>query len=272
MKLILDKKQENRLEVIAKDMSTSMANMVRRYSLSRIPVLAIESVTFYDNSTAFWDEYVAHRLGLFPIMTPENLPESTEVVFTLDAEGPKVAYASDMASTDKEISVAKPSIPIVTLGPNQHLRFEAKAVLGTAKKHAKYQAGLVTYGDEGGSLRLIVESFFQMRPADVVLRACSQIEMDIEAVEYALGRKSERMKKAEKEAAKAAEKAAKEAEKAEKAAAKAAKEAEKAAAEETEKAEKPKKAKAPKAKKAKAAKGDAEKAEEPAAEPEAKEE
>ncbi|MFH0884359.1 MAG: DNA-directed RNA polymerase subunit D [Candidatus Micrarchaeota archaeon] len=206
MKLVLDKKQGNRVEFIAKDMSTSMANMFRRYSISRISVLAIDSVTFYDNSSAFWDEYIAHRLGLFPILTPENLPEGAEVIFTLDAEGPKVAYASDMSSTDKEITVAKGNIPIVTLGPNQHLRFEAKAVAATGRKHAKFQAGLLSYGAEGSDLRFMVESFFQMEPAEVLSRGCDVILSDIESIEESLGKKSEKKKKAEKAAEKAEKK------------------------------------------------------------------
>lgn len=217
MKLVLDKKQGNRIEFIAKDVTTTMANMFRRYSTSHVPVLAIDSVTFYDNTSAFWDEYIAHRLGLFPVLTPENTPESAEVIFTLDAEGPKVAYASDMTSTDKEITIAKGTIPIVTLGPNQHLRFEAKAVLATGRKHAKYQAGLVSYGEEGDGIRFMVESFFQMEPADVIIRASDEILKDIESIEEALGKKSEKKKKAEKaEKAKAdkAEKAEKKAKKA----------------------------------------------------------
>jgi hypothetical protein len=221
MKLVLDKKQGNRIEFIAKDLSTSMANMFRRYSISRIPVLAIESVTFYDNSSAFWDEYIAHRLGLFPIMTPENLPEGAEVIFTLDAEGPKVAYASDMSSTDKEITVAKGNIPIVTLGPNQHLRFEAKAVAATGRKHAKFQAGLLSYGAEGSDLRFMVESFFQMEPAEVLSRGCDVILSDIESIEESLGKKSERKKKAEKAEKAKADKAEKAEKKVKKAKAKA---------------------------------------------------
>ena len=53
--------------------------------MSYVPVLAIDKVTFYDNTTAFWDEYIAHRMGLMPILTPENTPESAEIVFSLDA-------------------------------------------------------------------------------------------------------------------------------------------------------------------------------------------
>jgi len=198
MKLVLDKKHGTRVEFIAKDVSTTFANMMRRYGLSRVPVLAIESVTFYDNTSAFWDEYIAHRLGLMPLTTPDKTPASAEIIFSLDAEGPKVVYASDMTSSDKDIIVAKGNIAIVTLGTNQHLRFEAKAVLGTARKHAKFQAGLLSYGAEGDDVRFMVESFMQMEPAEVVLRSCELIEADIEAVEEALGKKSEKKKAVKK--------------------------------------------------------------------------
>ncbi len=212
MKLVLDKKHGNRIEFIAKDLSTSMANMLRRYSISRVPVLAIESVTFYDNTSAFWDEYISHRLGLMPITTPDKLPEDAEVVFSLDAEGPKTVYASDMSSSDKEITVAKGNIAIVTLGPNQRLRFEGKAVLGTGRTHAKYQAGLVSYGVSGGDARFIVESFFQMEPSEVLLRGCDVIESDIEDIEEALGKKSDKPKKGKKKAPKKEKEEAPEAE------------------------------------------------------------
>ncbi len=211
MKLVLDKKHGNRIEFIAKGVSTSMANMFRRYSISRVPVLAIEAVTFYDNTSAFWDEYIAHRLGLMPILTPDKLPEDVEVVFSLDAEGPKTVYASDMTSSDKDIAVAKGNISIVTLGPNQRLRFEGRAVLGIGRTHAKFQSGLVSYGAEGDEAKFVVESFFQMEPSQVILRGCDVIESDIEAIEEALGKKSEKPKKA----AKAKKKSKKEEEKAE---------------------------------------------------------
>ncbi|MEW6748731.1 MAG: hypothetical protein AB1295_03425 [Candidatus Micrarchaeota archaeon] len=233
MKLALDKKQGNRIEWIAEGVGTSFANLVRRYALSRIPVLAIDHVTFYDNNTAFWDEYIAHRLGLLPITTPNSLPHTTEIIFSLDAEGPKMAYASDMASSDKEITVAKDKIPIVTLGPNQHLRFEAKAVLGTALSHSKFQAGILSYGEEGKGLRFMVESFFQMEPADVVDRACEAVETDIEFIEAVLLGK-EPPKKKEAKAEKPKKAAAKKEAKPKKAATKKKKEAAEEKAEEKE--------------------------------------
>jgi DNA-directed RNA polymerase alpha subunit len=38
-----------------------LANALRRYAMARIPVLAIDKVIFYENRTAFFDEYIAHR-------------------------------------------------------------------------------------------------------------------------------------------------------------------------------------------------------------------
>jgi DNA-directed RNA polymerase subunit D len=234
----LDKKHENRIEFIT-EVSTSFANLVRRYSMSRVPVLAIDLVTFYDNNSPFWDDYVAHRLGLMPVTTPEKTPAGAEIIFSLDAEGPKTVYSSEMKSSDKDITMAK-NIPIITLGPTQHLRFEGKAVLGIGRTHAKFQAGLVSYGKEGNALRFMVESCHQMEPSEVIERGCEVIINDIEAVEEALGKK--KPKKAKKETAeeKEAKKAKlKEEKKAKKEAAAEAKEAEK----EEKKAKKEKKAK-----------------------------
>ena len=192
MKLVLDKKHENRVEFLASDLPVEFANMIRRYTISRVPVLAIDHVTFYDNTTAFWDEYVAHRIGLLPIITPKKIPENAEIIFTLDAEGPKTIYTSDLTSTDDEIKVAKDNIPIATLGANQRLRLEGKAVLGKATRHAKFQAGLVGYGEEEKGLRMFVESFFQMPPADVLNRGCDSIISDFEDLEDALGKKKKK--------------------------------------------------------------------------------
>jgi DNA-directed RNA polymerase subunit D len=204
MKLVLDKKHGNRIEFLADGISLAFANMLRRYSISMVPVLAIDTVTFYDNSTAFWDEYLAHRLGLLPVATPDKLPENAEVVFTLDAEGPKVVLSSELKSSDKGIAIVKEDIPIVTLGQNQQLKLEGKAILGTGKSHGKFQSGIVSYGEEGKGLRFLVESFYHMEPVDVLRRGCDVIEGDIEGIEAALGVKPKKKPAAKKPAAKKA--------------------------------------------------------------------
>lgn len=213
MKLVLDKKHGNRIEFIASGISTSFANMIRRYSISRVPILAIDKVVFYDNNSAFWDEYLAHRLGLMPITTPDKFPEGGEVIFSLDAEGPKTVISSEIESSDKDINISQGQIIVGTLAQGQHLRFEGTAVLGTGKKHAKYQAGLVGYGEEDKDIRMFVESFYQMKPSEVILRGLDQITGDLELIEAALSGKKPAKKKTEKKSTKkTAEKTEKEAE------------------------------------------------------------
>ena len=49
--------------------STAFANAFRRAMIGEVPTLAIEDVRIYDNTSALFDEMLAHRLGLIPIKT-----------------------------------------------------------------------------------------------------------------------------------------------------------------------------------------------------------
>ena len=112
MKISLEKKHEKRLDVVIEGMDSSLANVLRRYCMARVPVLAIDSVTFYDNNSSLWDEYLAHRIGLLPVITPADIPKETEVIFSLDADGPKIVKSGAMKSSDDEIKIAKDTITI----------------------------------------------------------------------------------------------------------------------------------------------------------------
>lgn len=205
MNLVLEKKHENRIEFLVDGISFGFANMIRRYAMARVPVLAIDTVTFYDNSSPFWDEYLAHRLGLMPVTTPAKTPESAEIIFSLDAAGPKVVYSGDMKSSDDGIKMAQEKIVISTLGENQTLRFEAKAIVGTAKTHAKFQSGLMAYGEKEGKFKFFIESFHHMPPKELMKRGCEMIEKDIDAVIKGVSKKPKK-KAAKKTATKKATK------------------------------------------------------------------
>ncbi len=211
MEITLEKKHEDRLEFVVDGITPSFANMVRRYCLNRVPALAIDSVTFYDNTTSLWDEYIAHRLGMMPLTLPDNLPVDFEVVLSLDETGPKIVYSKDLKSTDKDVKIAQDSIVVLTLGPNQHLRFEAKAKVGIGKTHAKYQAGLISYGIKDDKFRFVVESFHQTTPAAFLKKACDEILLDTESILDALEKKAPKKAKvkAEKAPAEKKKKAAK---------------------------------------------------------------
>lgn len=167
--------------------------------MMRVPVLAIDSITFYDNSASMWDEYIAHRIGLMPIVTPAKTPASAEIIFTLDSEGPKQVKSGEFKSSDDGIRMALDEITVCSLGEGQNLRLEGKAVLGDATRHAKFQAGLAAYDEQDdGKMYFFVESFHQMSPQEVIKRGSDAILKDLDALLKGVSKKKTTKKKTTK--------------------------------------------------------------------------
>lgn len=160
MQVKLLSKEGNRIKLLLEDATPAIANAIRRAILGEIPVLAIEDVIIYENSSPLFDEVLALRLGLIPIHAePEeldrlNLREECSckgegcalctVRFTLKAQGPKVVYSHDLLSEDENIKPV-PGIPVLKLGENQKVELEAEAILGFGREHAKWQPAVAGY-------------------------------------------------------------------------------------------------------------------------------
>lgn len=188
MKIEITQEKDNKLNFKLSGSEVSVANAIRRYAMNAIPIFAIDEVTFYDNTSVFFNEYIAQRIGLIPIITPSDVQKDTEVTFYLDASGPKVVYSSELETKDKKIKVAKDKIPIITLLDNQILRVEGKARLATAKKHAKFQAGFAAYEITEDGCNFTVESFFQMPPRELMIRAATILVEDLKNFENQLNK------------------------------------------------------------------------------------
>ena len=179
MKAELLESKGNKISMKVSGTDVAFLNSIRRCSMGRISTLAIDSITMYENTSSMFDEYVTHRIGLIPIISPKGVKEGMEVAFSLDETGPKVVYSGDLKTTDKDVKVAKEKIPIITLFEGQSLRLEGKAVVGTSLTHAKFQAGLAAYDeDEKGNIVFKAESFFQMSPKEMLVRGCKTLEGD----------------------------------------------------------------------------------------------
>jgi DNA-directed RNA polymerase subunit D len=169
---------ENSPKVMRVDISGisyAYANSIRRIAITEVGCFAVDNVTFYENSSAMFDEYVAHRIGLVPITTPKDYDEKDEIVFSLEAEGPGIVYSKEMKSSDKSVKVANENIPIIKLAEGQRIRVDGKAVVGTGKRSAKFQPGIVSYKTKNGSdYEFYFESFGQM-PAHEIMRRALEI-------------------------------------------------------------------------------------------------
>lgn len=183
MKLTILENNEESIKFRLADTNYSFANALRRAMINGVGTLAIDTVTFYDNSSAMFDEYIAHRIGLIPIHTPKDYGEKDEVVFSLSAEGPGTVYSKELSSTAKGIKVANEKIPIIKLAEGQKLKIDGKAVFRNATKSSKFQPGLVTYkAIDDNTFEFYVESFGQMTAVEIVHRALSVISEDVKEV------------------------------------------------------------------------------------------
>jgi DNA-directed RNA polymerase subunit D len=166
-----------------RDCSPAYANAIRRSAMDNVATFAINTVTFYENSSAMFDEFIAHRMGLVPIKTPSKGYDSEdEVIFAVDETGPKTVYSRDFSTSDKDVKVSNENIPIIKLAESQRVRAEGKATLGTAAKHAKFQPGLITYNEEKGVHSFYVESFGQMPPKELINKALEAIREELKEV------------------------------------------------------------------------------------------
>ncbi|MAG20104.1 DNA-directed RNA polymerase subunit D [archaeon] len=151
-------KEEEKVSFILKKINPVIANTIRRTVMEEVPVLAIEDITFNKNSSALFDEVVAHRLGLVPLVTDlksYNLSDDCkckgkgcamcQVKFKLDVKDEEVVYASDLVFNDSKVKAVYGKMPIVTLSKKQEVVLEGVAELGKGKEHSKWCPGLVYY-------------------------------------------------------------------------------------------------------------------------------
>ena len=160
MKIEVLEKTPLSLKLYIEGISLHVLNSIRRAILAETSTMAIDYVIFIENSSAFYDEYVAHRLALIPLRSddsllrykpPEECAEAGEkhlfpadcfAKFELVAEGPEegelTVYSRDLVSTDPYVTPVYSDIPIVKLIRGQRIKLEAYARLGRGKEHIKW--------------------------------------------------------------------------------------------------------------------------------------
>ena len=134
------------------DMDISLANAIRR-SANYIPILAVDSLEISKNDSALYDEIIAHRVGLVPLVNEKlKLPaecgcEKEEgcvkcsIKLKLSASGPCTVYSDELSPKNSVIY----KMPITILDKDQELEFVAIAKMGLGIQHAKFAPGMIFY-------------------------------------------------------------------------------------------------------------------------------
>jgi DNA-directed RNA polymerase subunit D len=188
--------KDNKGVLKIEDTDVYFVNSLRRIMLAELPKLAINDVIIYDNTSALFDELIAHRLGLIPIPTDlqiltfrtqckcegKGCPSCT-VRYTLSKEGEGVVYSGDLQPEEASFAITETKIPIVELMKDQRVILEVEAVLGRGRDHAKWQVVLAPRYRMETSLTFDkkrmndVKAFIEELPKDLVTLKGDKLEL-----------------------------------------------------------------------------------------------
>lgn len=188
-------KSDQRIVVKFNNIPRQYVNSLRRLAISEVPTLAIDDVVILENSSVMHDEAVAHRLGLIPLRTDLDrfvMPHDCDckstlgcskcrVLLVLDSEATdktKVVTSGELVSEDELVKPVSKDIPIIALAPNQKLKFEAYARLGTGKDHAKWQptaAAVVKDGKSEDEIILVLETNGALTAEELLMSAAERM-------------------------------------------------------------------------------------------------
>lgn len=108
-------------------------NSIRRFFLNDIPVLAVDKVEIYQNTTVMNDEFIINRLRMIPVLSTDIEKELVEL--ELNERGTKTIYSDNITGPVKLF----PGI-IITKLKDHILEAKLHVTKGTGSQHVRWTA------------------------------------------------------------------------------------------------------------------------------------
>lgn len=182
---------EQKISVKLQGLPLQYVNALRRICLNGIPIFAVDTVDIYENTSILADEGISHRLGLIPLKTElsaiQTNNETDKIVLSLDsgvATETRTVFSNELKSQDDVIKPVSDNIPIVTLAPNQRIKFDAHARLGRGTEHAKWNSSNIatlletTKDDEH---ILTVETTGALEPKNIIIAGVNELSYRLDS-------------------------------------------------------------------------------------------
>lgn len=154
----------------------SIANELRRIFESEVPCLAFDEIEFTTNTSAFPEEFIAHRISFIPIPSESFGSSTSERVATLSARGP-CNVDSTLMRLDGNPFIEE-EILICPLRPGEELELTAGIRLGTASEHVKWSpvAGVSFKEITPNLFRFTLEETGALPVPEIIKRAAITLE------------------------------------------------------------------------------------------------
>lgn len=149
----LIKRDDKDLILVIRGVPVHIMNSIRRAAIVDVPILAIDKVYIFENTSVMNDQLLAHRIGLIPLKTPLGKYRVKEecdcdgecpkcsVYLQLKAEakdGEYIVKAGDIKCDDPDVYPLYPDIEIVKLSKGQKIELTMVARMGRGREHAKW--------------------------------------------------------------------------------------------------------------------------------------
>lgn len=151
----------------------ALANALRRTVLGHVEGRAVGSVTIHVNTTPFWDEYLAHRMGL--LVLRKGCPDTVRLDVHNDSADVRLVTAGDVTAEGNVPPAVHPSTPLVYLPAGGSVVLDGHVRAGTGSEHARF-APAHAYVD-GTTLHI---EAFGGAPTDVLYAAVRTLRADIQ--------------------------------------------------------------------------------------------
>jgi len=214
MKIQFKQKDDRKAKFSMTGVSYTAANTVRRAVMTYVPSMAVTKVTLYENTSPLYEEIIAQRIGLIPMVTDlqtYSLPNECkcggkgcgrcEVSMILEKSGPCAVYSGDIKSQDPKVKPVFDKILITKLGNNQKIKMEMVASIGLMSEHAKFQASLCSYKQTADNeFDFFIESYNNLTPQEIIETAIETLEVRIKELSDAFDDKKSASRKVSKRA------------------------------------------------------------------------
>ncbi|PJF19175.1 DNA-directed RNA polymerase, insert domain-containing protein [Paramicrosporidium saccamoebae] len=160
-KISITELNDDHIKFVLSSCDLSVANALRRIMLSEVPTIAIDLVEFDANTSVLVDEFLAHRMGLVPLLShrAKELKYSRDcscmqycqycsVELTLkvrcEEDTTRDVSSKELLSNNAEVrpvhdaSTTAPGILLVKLRKGQEVRLKCIAKKGVGKEHSKW--------------------------------------------------------------------------------------------------------------------------------------